>query len=255
MKALCGIYEIRNTINDHVYIGSSVNLDKRWRGHRMALEHNNHRNRYLQRAWRKYGAASFVFRILHFCEPCDLVRCEQAIIDDQDPELLYNLCKQCVSSRLGTKVSLATRKRIGMASRGHRPSQETRTKVSEILRGKPWSEARRAACTPEYRARLSVAGRRKKPWPHGAHRSPENRARISASLAKYYSDPEARARSSAAHRGQLAWNKGLKMSPEICARFSLAHVGKPWSIAHRMAWSSRPRVAWNKGLKKAACLR
>lgn len=59
-----GIYEIVHIESGKLYGGQAINIRKRWIAHRYALNHNNHRNRYLQNAWNKYGEAAFQFRVI-----------------------------------------------------------------------------------------------------------------------------------------------------------------------------------------------
>lgn len=40
----CGVYQIRNIINNQIYIGSSKNIQKRWKQHIKALCENKHDN-------------------------------------------------------------------------------------------------------------------------------------------------------------------------------------------------------------------
>ena len=68
----CGIYKITNIKNDKVYIGQSVNLDKRIYSHKYHLKTNTHYNKALQNSFNKYGAKSFVFEIIEECEISDL---------------------------------------------------------------------------------------------------------------------------------------------------------------------------------------
>lgn len=56
-----GIYKIVNKINGKHYVGSSINIDKRWSGHRYLLINNKHENQHLQNAWNKYGEDTFEF--------------------------------------------------------------------------------------------------------------------------------------------------------------------------------------------------
>lgn len=66
----CGVYIINNKINNHNYIGSSVNIKKRFSRHKTDLRKNKHPNRYLQRAWNKYGEENFEFiHIEHITYP------------------------------------------------------------------------------------------------------------------------------------------------------------------------------------------
>jgi len=64
LKKVAGVYYIRNTKNEKVYVGSSHNIDNRWREHRRDLKNNNHDSPHLQNAWHKYGPENFEFKIL-----------------------------------------------------------------------------------------------------------------------------------------------------------------------------------------------
>ncbi|MEG7697747.1 GIY-YIG nuclease family protein, partial [Listeria monocytogenes] len=51
-----GIYFIKNTINNKMYIGSStMKIYKRVQHHYSELKRDNHKNKHLQNAWNKYG--------------------------------------------------------------------------------------------------------------------------------------------------------------------------------------------------------
>ena len=56
-----GIYRILNKVNGKFYIGSSVNIVKRWWEHKKSLRLGIHVNAHLQRSWNEYGEESFVF--------------------------------------------------------------------------------------------------------------------------------------------------------------------------------------------------
>lgn len=60
------VYKITNKINQKQYIGSSTNVEKRWRQHKNdAFNPNNEKYNYpLYRAFRKYGLENFIFGIL-----------------------------------------------------------------------------------------------------------------------------------------------------------------------------------------------
>lgn len=62
-----GIYKIQNLFNNKVYIGQSVDIEKRWSTHKAELKNNHHHNTYLQNAWNKYGEKSFEFSIIEEC--------------------------------------------------------------------------------------------------------------------------------------------------------------------------------------------
>jgi len=59
-----GIYLLRNLSDGKVYIGKSINLDKRLREHKLSLARGDHHNNYLQNTWNKYGEDNFEIEIL-----------------------------------------------------------------------------------------------------------------------------------------------------------------------------------------------
>jgi len=61
-----GIYQIKNTVTDKIYIGSTLNFIKRWNIHKRQLNKNIHHSIHLQRAWNKYGAEAFEFCVIEF---------------------------------------------------------------------------------------------------------------------------------------------------------------------------------------------
>ncbi|MFR2887412.1 MAG: GIY-YIG nuclease family protein [Clostridium butyricum] len=63
-KAICGIYKITNVINNKIYIGQSINIHKRWIGHRNDFKRPERHNIYFHRAWIKYGEENFKFEII-----------------------------------------------------------------------------------------------------------------------------------------------------------------------------------------------
>lgn len=59
-----GVFQLKNTTNGKVLLGSSLNLEGALNGHKFTLKIGSHRNKELQDDWNKYGADSFVFEIL-----------------------------------------------------------------------------------------------------------------------------------------------------------------------------------------------
>lgn len=60
------IYKITNKINNMVYIGSSIDVKRRWRNHKeAAINQNDHHYNYpLMKAFREFGIANFTFEIV-----------------------------------------------------------------------------------------------------------------------------------------------------------------------------------------------
>lgn len=89
-----GVYQIRCVPTGKVYVGSAMNLQKRWDEHRRSLRRGDHGNTYLQNAWNKYGEENFEFAVLEFANVSDLLRAEQEWIDSTgcvDKEIGFNI--------------------------------------------------------------------------------------------------------------------------------------------------------------------
>lgn len=167
-----GIYEIVNTVNGHRYIGSAVNIPKRWSDHKSLLTRNKHHSRYLQNAWNKYSADCFEFRVIEYCFFFMLIPREQYYLDTLHPK--YNTLRTA-GSCLGVKQSA-----------------ETLAKLSVIRRGRtPWNKG--LSYSLEYCKKLSSAHKGKK-------LSPEHCAKISSGKKGIKKTSETRVKMSAAKK-------------------------------------------------------
>ncbi len=63
-KKPSGIFQVKNTVNGKVLLGSSLNLEGPLNGAKFMLKIGRHVNEALQKEWNEYGADSFVFEIL-----------------------------------------------------------------------------------------------------------------------------------------------------------------------------------------------
>lgn len=73
MERNTGVYAIRNTANEKIYVGSSKSIQHRWEhNHLPMLKSNTHFNAHLQNAWNKYGEKSFVLEVLELCAEIEL---------------------------------------------------------------------------------------------------------------------------------------------------------------------------------------
>lgn len=72
--AITGIYKIVNMVNGKVYIGQSIDIEKRWAKHRRNAFNPNDKgyNYPLYSAIRKYGVENFSFEILEECSRNEL---------------------------------------------------------------------------------------------------------------------------------------------------------------------------------------
>ena len=72
-EIICGIYEIVNKVNGEKYIGQRIDIYKRWRDEKSALNKDEPAwNIHLWRAWKKYGEINFVFNIIEQCDVIEL---------------------------------------------------------------------------------------------------------------------------------------------------------------------------------------
>jgi hypothetical protein len=63
MKPEAGVYQIKNTKNQKVFVASTANL-KTMNGKRMMLEGKVHKNKKLQEEWNKFGGEVFILEVL-----------------------------------------------------------------------------------------------------------------------------------------------------------------------------------------------
>jgi len=78
---MTGIYKITNLINQKSYIGQSVDIKRRWRDHRKAIQTGEN---CLYKAIRKYGIENFSFEIIKECTPDELNDLERYYINLYD---------------------------------------------------------------------------------------------------------------------------------------------------------------------------
>jgi hypothetical protein len=93
MKIEAGIFQIRNTMNRKIFIGSSRNL-RNLNGKQLELRMGTHRNKMLQNEWNEFGEQAFVIEVLDILEKKDtgyfdekgaLKKLEQKWLDQLQP--------------------------------------------------------------------------------------------------------------------------------------------------------------------------
>ena len=108
---MIGIYKITNIINQKIYIGQSIDIEKRWGEHkRNAFNPKTHTYNYpLYKAIRKYGLANFQFEVLEETDIEHLTEEEQYFIDlykTLNPQYGYNLVP-AIEPKRGEKCNWA----------------------------------------------------------------------------------------------------------------------------------------------------
>jgi group I intron endonuclease len=136
-----GIYVIKNTVNNKIYIGSAVNIDKRWLQHKHSLKEGKHHSCLLQRAWDKYEEKDFKFEIIQVVtDPEHLLSYEQVYLDyykSYEKDRGYNICK-VAGSPYGLRRSEETKQKMREAKKNI--SQETKQKLREVNIGRKHSD-------------------------------------------------------------------------------------------------------------------
>ena len=216
MNKLSGVYEIKNILNGHGYIGSAVNISSRWWRHKNDLQLGDHHSQYLQRAWNKYGEDSFEFNILLICDPKNNILYEQAYMDKMKPE--YNI-SPTAGSPLGVKHTAETRKNMSVAKRNI--TDETRRKMSIAQIGKTHSK--------ETKRKLSVINSGENNPGFGKHHSEETKRKLSIAVS-----------------GKKNHCFGKHHTAETKRKMSLAGVGRPKSEEHKRKISAGLSAYWER---------
>ena len=167
-----GIYEIRNTVTNDLYIGQSVNIKKRRIVHFCLLNNKHHPNRHLQRAFNKYSENSFKLNILLVCEDFELTRYEQGLVDRLKPT--YNIKRVCVDSATGILRSKETKLKMSLWQKGKHLSEEHKKKLSLAHIGKTLSDEHKRHVSESLKGRIG--------WNKGLPMNEETKRKISATL-------------------------------------------------------------------------
>ena len=70
-KRSMGVYRIKTSQNDKLYIGFATDLDARFNRHKSELKFGSHRNKELQQIWNACGESAFDFEILDVLDQDD----------------------------------------------------------------------------------------------------------------------------------------------------------------------------------------
>lgn len=90
-----GVYEIYCIKSGKRYIGSSKDINARWKSHISALRKGNHHNYRLQKAFISYAESDFIFTVLEIVDdPNKLFEVEEKYIKKFKFGRLYNALKK-----------------------------------------------------------------------------------------------------------------------------------------------------------------
>lgn len=141
-----GIYQIRNTKDNYVYIGqTNERFVRRLWLHDFLLRNNKHDNINLQNAYNENGEDAFIFETLYVVE-------SKTDLDKLEKECIKNARKQGVCYNIsdggkgatGVPMTEANRKFHAEHNRilntGKKASEETKKKMSQTKKGRPIKE-------------------------------------------------------------------------------------------------------------------
>lgn len=138
----CIVYQIVNVINCKRYVGSSVNVDERWKVHLRCLRKGIHVSSKLQRAWNKYGEDNFFFIILEYCDVSERNYIEQYWINDLDSYHNGYNCVPKVGSPANSvpwnyrkRLTKKHKQNLSIAHKGKIFTKERNQRISESLKG------------------------------------------------------------------------------------------------------------------------
>lgn len=192
-EIISGVYKITNKENGHFYIGSSVDIHKRWYKHRWQLNKHNSNNIVFQKAWEKYGEEAFDFSILLICDRENTAMYEQVYLDYYKPK--YNIALDALCPNKGKPLSEEHKRKIGEANSKHKMSDEQKEFLRQFHVGIPLSE--------------------------------EQKKKMSESQKKAHARKEY-----GFSKGQIPYNKGTPMSEEQKLKISIAKKGHSGGWKH-----------------------
>lgn len=191
----CGIYKIKNLLNGKLYIGQSVNIERRWKGHKYNSQYDYKKN-HLYTAFKRYGIENFEFSIVVECDECVLDVFEIGIIE------LYN----------STDRTKGYNNKLGGSTGKH--TEETKQKLSEILKGR--------SHTKETKQKMSNSRKRENNNFFGKTHSEEAKQKMSESRKGKPAHNKGKPASDEAKQKMSEAKKGRKLSEETKQKVSNA---------------------------------
>ena len=224
MNKIIGIYKITNLINGKVYIGQSIDIEKRFNTYKR-LDCKMQTKIY--RSLNKYGVENHTFEIIQECDIEILnererfwqehynvlgkngLNCRLTKSNDKTGKMCEETKIKLSDKKKGVKVhTIESKRKISEHFKGKKKSEETRRKLSEINKGKKLSE--------ETRKKISQIQIGKK-------LSEEHKRKISES------------------------NKGKKKSEEFCRKLGERKKGTKQTIESKLKMSQSHKKAYENG--------
>ena len=130
-KVKSGVYLFRNLTNEKIYIGSSMDLRRRFKEYFNVNHLLRNKNLAICAALGKYGYSLFSLEVLEYCDPSNILKREQYYLDLIKPQ--YNILKTA-GSFVGFKHTEETKNKLAVLFKGNKNSQNHPAAVSvEVL--------------------------------------------------------------------------------------------------------------------------
>ena len=226
------VYKIECKTTGKFYVGSSVNIKKRWYEHKRKLRNNEHPNPHLQSAWNKHGEPAFSFHVLATVDSADeMLKLEQEHIDQhKNKDYFFNTSVSVVSPRLGRPVTEETKSKLRMYAKenhwnwGKKLRPETIEKIKEKNRLRPPGYFRH---TEEAKRKIGEASK-------GRLHTTESKRKLSEANKGKIIPQEMRDRISRALSGANHIYYGKKRDESFCEQVSRAIIlMRDGEISHR----------------------
>lgn len=205
------LYRITNKQNGKIYIGQTVQPDKRWSQHRndaakptMVIHH----------AIKKYGADNFEFEVIAGCKTWEDTNDVETLLVSQYGSLVPNGYNIAPGGMNAPKTEEWKRK-VSQALMGHEVSQETRDKVSKGNTGKVRSE--------EFKQGVSA-------FHTGKFVSEETRQLLSEINTGKKASEETKLKIGAANKGRKLSEEARRRIGDAIRGTSTVHKGRTWKV-------------------------
>lgn len=166
IQNVCGIYLIRNKINNKIYIGQSVNIKRRWLEHlrsgqpeKYPIKSQRDMNVPIHKSMQKYGIDNFDITVLEICEQEQLNDKEKywiKILSSNDKNIGYNIGEggqdnfalkgenhsqaKLSQTEVDQIVDLLKNSNLSLAEINKKFPQVTKSTLSMINNGKTWKQ-------------------------------------------------------------------------------------------------------------------